>query len=75
MDVYYTFSGDTWDIISFNVYGSEKYANRLIEENPNLSNIAIFSSGIEVIVPDILIDISEDLPPWKRSLYEESKES
>lgn len=67
MDVYYTFSGDTWDIISFNVYGSEKYANRLIEENPRLSNISIFSAGIEVIIPDILVDTSEDLPPWKRS--------
>lgn len=67
MDVYYTVMGDAWDNISLNVYGSEKHTNKLIEANPELADIVIFKSGIEVIVPDILIDVSDDLPPWKRS--------
>ena len=67
MDVYYTVMGDTWDNISLNVYGNEKYTNILIEANMKLSDTVIFKSGIEVIVPDILIAVSDDLPPWKRS--------
>ncbi|MBR8700233.1 hypothetical protein IX317_000645 [Fusobacterium sp. DD29] len=66
--VYTTISGDTWDLISYKVYGSEKYFTNLIRANPALIGIAIFDSGISIIVPDIPLETyqSDTLPPWKR---------
>ena len=67
--VYRTVSGDTWDLISFKVYGDEIYYHELIRANPNLIDIAIFNSDIPVIIPDLLIEDNIDydkLPPWKR---------
>ena len=34
--MYKTVQGDTWDIISKKVYGTEKYMTRLMQENPEL---------------------------------------
>ena len=33
--MYKTVQGDTWDIISKKVYGTEKYMIRLMQENPD----------------------------------------
>ena len=67
--VYRTVSGDTWDLISYKVYGSEGYFHDLIRSNLRLIDIAIFDANIPVIIPEIADaenDNDERLPPWKR---------
>ena len=67
--VYRTVSGDTWDLISYKVYGSEGYFHYLIRNNLRLIDIAIFDADIPVIIPEIADeenDSDERLPPWKR---------
>ena len=67
--VYRTVSGDTWDLISYKVYGSEGYFHDLIRSNLRLIDIAIFDANIPVIIPEIADeenDNYERLPPWKR---------
>lgn len=68
--VYKTVSGDTWDLISYKLYGSEQYFHQLMRANLNLLSIAVFDSNIPIIVPELdastnAVDISK-LPPWKR---------
>ena len=68
--IYKTVSGDTWDLISYKLYGSELYFHQLMRANINLLSIAVFDSNIPIIVPEI--DVSNNnvdkskLPPWKR---------
>ena len=69
--VYRTQSGDTWDLISYKLFGTEGYYAELIRANPKLIDIAIFSSNIPVIIPELDItendlETDESIPPWKR---------
>lgn len=66
---YITAQGDTWDLISFKQYGSEKYVDILIEANWPLREQVIFEAGSRVNVPAIDLQISENrnLPPWRRN--------
>ncbi|WP_064590439.1 tail protein X [Streptobacillus moniliformis] len=68
--VYLTVSGDTWDLISYKVYGNEFYCSNLIKDNLDLIDIAVFDSNIPIIIPELKAnDIIKDysmLPPWKR---------
>lgn len=67
--VYRTVSGDTWDLIAYKVYGSEKYFHKLIRANLNLIDVSIFNGNVPIIIPEIEMDIKVDnkkLPPWKR---------
>lgn len=67
--VYRTVLGDTWDLISYKVYGSEGYFHDLIRSNLRLIDIAIFDANIPIIIPEITDeenDNDERLPPWKR---------
>ena len=68
--VYKTVSGDTWDLMSYKIYGSEQYFHQLMRANLNLLSIAVFDSNIPIIVPEIkprinIVETSK-LPPWKR---------
>lgn len=65
---YKTKSGDRWDGIAKDMYGSEKYADTLMQANVEYLNILQFDSGVTLIVPDISIDETdlESLPPWRR---------
>ena len=67
VDIYKTIQGDTWDNISYKVYGEEKFSKSLIRANPRYMNIAIFSGGIELICPDIPNTKNLTLPPWRQS--------
>lgn len=65
---YTTVQGDKWDGISYKMYGDTRFADELINANPQLRKIYVFSEGITVNVPPVETKISaEDLPPWKRS--------
>lgn len=68
MDEYITNSGDTWDYISFKVYGSEKYMNELIKANIEHLEVVIFSANINLTIPKINIQSKVSLPPWKRGV-------
>lgn len=69
-NIYTTKQGDTWDIISKNVYNSDAYAHLILDENLKYSYIAFFDSGIEIIIPDIDSSssslASSNLPPWRK---------
>lgn len=67
--VYKTVSGDTWDLISYKLFGSEQYFHQLMRANLNLLSIAVFDSNVPIIVPEIDVSNNVDkskLPPWKR---------
>jgi len=66
MSEYKTRQGDTWDLISLRVYGSEKYMTKLIEANPEHRETVFFSANIKLKVPEIETPVPEELPPWKR---------
>lgn len=62
---YTTTQGDTWDSISYQIYGAEKYMKLLIEANWPLLDVLVFSAGTEIKIPDLPDDSDEDLPPWR----------
>lgn len=66
VDIYTTKLGDTWDLIAYRVYGSEKYMKELVEANIDLVSTVFFKSGVELICPDIPILNDSNAPPWKR---------
>ena len=43
--VYKTVNGDTWDLISYKLYGSEQYFHQLMRANLNLLSVAVFDSN------------------------------
>ena len=66
MDTYITVQGDTWDMISYKVYGTSKYIGLLMQNNFNLLDIFIFSAGTEIIVPELSEEETDDLPDWRK---------
>lgn len=62
---YTTMSGDTWDLIALNVYGSELKADWLMQHNPRYIHIVRFDSGTVLSTPALPAEKSGDLPPWK----------
>lgn len=61
--------GETWDMLSYRIYGDEHYMDTLIGANYLLRKVAIFPHGVEINVPDIdtgKSSVSSNLPPWKR---------
>lgn len=63
---YVTMQGDTYDLIALDAYGEEKLSYIIIESNPQYSNVIVFSAGIELIVPVIESQSTEEVPPWRR---------
>lgn len=61
---YSTISGDSWDMISFKAYGSERYVPELIAANPQFVATFIFDAGIELELPDLETKTNSILP-WK----------
>lgn len=64
---YTTVQGDTWDIVSKKVYGTEFRTDVLMKANPDVANVLIFSSGVQLVIPEVEdVDQFDSLPPWKR---------
>ena len=60
-----TLQGDTWDILAYRAYGNEHLMNILLAANPDLVDVAVFSAGTQVFIPDVE-DIAESAPPpWR----------
>lgn len=64
---YTTVQGDTWDGISFKLYGTERYMTLLIYANPDYMSTVVFSGGIILNVPNYPVEQASTLPPWKVS--------
>jgi phage tail protein X len=63
---YRTVSGDTFDKIAKLKYGDEKLALNIIEANIEYANIIVFGAGVNLNIPDIVVNQTANLPPWKR---------
>lgn len=62
---YITKSGDTWDMISKEVYGSEYHADVLMAANAAHIETFIFQAGVELSTPALEEERNGLLPPWK----------
>ena len=61
---YTPIQGQTWDMISKEVYGTELNAGRLMEANPKQLGVFIFPAGIVLNTPEIE-EQESNLPPWR----------
>ena len=68
LNTYTTVSGDTWDIVDYKTYGNEMYMDRLIKANLEHKDTYIFSAGVVLTLPEIDLEVSESLPPWKQGV-------
>lgn len=62
---YTTKSGDTWDVIAKEVYGSEYHADALMAANPQHIGTYRFASGVALTTPEVKDARAGTLPPWK----------
>ena len=62
---YSTKSGDTWDMIAKEVYGSEYHADVLMAANAAHIETFIFQAGVELSTPALEEERNGLLPPWK----------
>ena len=64
---YITQAGDTWDIISKKIYGSELYADCLMNCNTEQIDIFMFDYGVSLIIPDLPEEqtATATLPSWR----------
>jgi hypothetical protein len=62
---YTTKSGDTWDGIAKEVYGSEYLADELMKANREQIGTFIFSAGVVLATPALKEERDGLLPPWK----------
>ena len=58
---YETVQGDTWDKIAYQVYGDEKYAGYLMENNRLLLEYLVFPGGVTLATPELADEVDEDL--------------
>lgn len=69
MKTYETISGDTWDLIAYNIYGDEFLCDRLMDANRDKLDYAVFPSGIILKVPELktsgAIHARTDSPTWR----------
>lgn len=65
---YTTQQGDTWDAISLRVFGDERFMDRIIAKNQEHIDVAIFSAGITLKMPEVSIEDIEhsNVAPWRR---------
>lgn len=64
---YTAVQGDTWDSISYRMYGSEYYISNLILINPTYINTVVFEGGEVLYIPELSTQDTTVLPPWRQS--------
>lgn len=65
MTSYRTIQGDAWDSVAFRLWGQERLAHHLMAANPEHLDVVIFPAGVELAVPDIVVQPeTPELPPW-----------
>lgn len=70
MQIYTTVSGDTWDAVSYKMYGDESHIQELMQANISILDITVFSAGTEIIIPEITLNEDDSLPEWRRFVDE-----
>lgn len=65
---YITSQGDTWDMISYKVYGNEKHVDKLIQANLLHKETIIFKANVKLNIPEVQTIQQSSLPPWKRGV-------
>lgn len=69
MTQYTTLEGDKWDQISYRVYGTRAYVDRLIRANTEHVGVYIFQAGVKLNIPQVSRNMTRAaMPPWKRVL-------
>lgn len=63
--IYTTIQGDMWDSIAYEFYGDVKYIGYLLQSNPELLDIFVFSAGTSVYVPKLPEEMELDVPEWR----------
>lgn len=71
---YTTKQGQTWDEIALEVYGDEKYADFLMQNNFELLEELIFSAGTTLNTPELILEVEGDNPPWIDEEPEDSED-
>jgi len=68
MKKYLVSQGDVWDLISFKIYGDESFMDVLLDANPNLRHIVVFTEPVYINVPErpAVEQSMSDMPPWKQ---------
>ncbi len=64
MGNYTTVSGDQWDIISYNLFGTEDYTGDIMQANLEYADVVIFPAGILLNIPEIQA-VNDGLPAWR----------
>lgn len=63
--IYITVQGDMWDYIAWKFYGDETYIGLLFSGNPQFLDIAVFSAGTRLYIPELPEQTDEELPEWR----------
>lgn len=61
---YITQKGDTWDLISFKVYGSVDYVEQLKNANYGFLKLVSFPEEAALVIPSIEIENKGSTPEW-----------
>lgn len=61
--MYIAKQGDTWDLISYVVYGKDIYTDKLIDANWQYAGLLFFDGGEALFIPDINTE-ENDYSPW-----------
>jgi len=64
MNSYTTIQGETWDLISYKLWGSEYLLPLLLEANPKHRHILFFSGDVVLHVPTVDTSIYTARPAW-----------
>ena len=62
--IYTTKSGDVWDGIAKEVYGSESYTSFLMENNQEHLDYFVFPEGISLVIQE-KPEATTNLPDWR----------
>lgn len=63
---YTTVQGDMWDAIAYRIYGDVKYIGLLLNANPDLLDIYVFSAGTKILLPELPEEYEDEIPEWRR---------
>ncbi|MCP3921910.1 MAG: phage tail protein [Desulfobacterales bacterium] len=63
---YTTKQGDMWDIIAYNILGSESYTSELMYANPDHTETVIFSAGTTLTIPEVTVEANQTVAPWDK---------
>ncbi|MGG4034202.1 phage tail protein [Paenibacillus cisolokensis] len=65
MPEYVTIQGDTWDGISYKLYGDDSQTANLMQLNPEHMRTVIFGAGVVLRTQEVPPQTASDLPPWR----------